>query len=317
MNAKVGDIHLGERIIRNFRQGDMPLLGELYQAVFPADALFWWVGDQENWGNVFCALEEGKMVAKGQVGIFNVIPPGCASNCKHHIYVNLKAVPQRERDYDLLSEMYTVLYERAVVLKRTLPEAYGTFLCVGNYAHEIGNNAFFTEELGFQPLEKLYSMKRSLKEPIPALALEDRYRYRLWKMESAEEEVEYLKLEAEVWPEAPLGLERLREYKGHPNWTAINVLEGDTIIGSTMAWLEEGNVGVIEDVFVREPWRQRGIAKYLLSRTMSYLEAHGSATVKLQVKAANETALSLYRSVGFAKDQEEHRFYLPLQEKGY
>ncbi|MGC6586748.1 GNAT family N-acetyltransferase [Paenibacillus sp. FSL W7-1279] len=316
MNAKAGDIHLGERIIRNFRQGDMPLLGELYQAVSAADALFWWVGDQENWGNVFCAIEDGKMVAKGQVGIINVIPPGCAPNCKHHIYVNLKAVPQRERDYDLLGEMYKMLYEHALVLKRTLPKMYGTYLCVGNYVHEIANNAFFTEEIGFQPLEKLYTMKRSLEEPLQALPLDDRYRYRLWKMVSAEEEEMYLKLEAEVWPEAPLGLERLREYKEHPGWTAMNVLEGDMIIGSTMAWLEEGNVGVIEDVFVREPWRQRGIAKHLLYRAMSYLQAQGSTSVKLEVKAANETALLLYQSVGFVKDQEEHRFYLPLQEEG-
>lgn len=176
---------------------------------------------------------------------------------------------------------------------------------------------FFTEKIGFQPLEKLYSMKRSLEEPLQALPLDDRYRYRLWRMESADEEEMYLKLEAEVWPEAPLGLERLREYKEHPGWTAMNVLEGDMIIGSTMAWLEEGNVGVIEDVFVREPWRQRGIAKYLLFRAMSYLQAQGSTSVKLEVKAANETALSLYQSVGFVKDQEEHRFYLPLQEEGY
>lgn len=317
MNAKAGDIHLSERIIRNFRQGDMPLLGELYQAVSAADALFWWVGDQENWGNVFCAIEDGKMVAKGQVGIINVIPPGCAPNCKHHIYVNLKAAPQRELNYDLLGEMYKMLYEHALVLKRTLPETYGTYLCVGNYAHETGNNTFFTEEIGFQPLEKLYSMKRSLEEPLLALPLDNRYRYRLWKMVSAEEEEMYLKLEAEVWPEAPLGLERLREYKEHPGWIAMNVLEGDMIIGSTMAWLEEGDVGVIEDVFVREPWRQRGIAKHLLYRAMSYLQAQGSTSVKLEVKAANETALLLYQSVGFVKDREEHRFYLPLQEEGH
>ncbi|ETT60154.1 GNAT family N-acetyltransferase [Paenibacillus sp. FSL H8-0457] len=294
----------------------MPLLGELYQAVSAENALFWWVGDRENWENVFCAIEDGKMVAKGQVGIINVIPPGCAPNCKHHIYVNLKAVPHRERDYGLLDELYQVLYERAVVLMRTLPKTYETYLCVGNYVHESANNAFFTEKKGFQPLENLYAMKRSLEEPIPALPLDDRYQNRLWRIESAEEEVEYLKLEAEIWPEAPLGLERLREYKGHSNWIAMNVLEKDTIVGSTMAWQEEGD-GVIEDVFVREPWRRRGIAKYLLCRAMSYLQAHGSATVKLQVKAANDTALSLYQSVGFAKDQEEHRFYLPLEQESH
>ena len=95
---------------------------------------------------MFCAIEDGKMVAKGQVGIMNVIPPGRAPNCKHHIYVNLKAVPHREQDYDLLDELYQVLYERAVVLMRTLPKAYETYLCVGNYAHESANNAFYGEE---------------------------------------------------------------------------------------------------------------------------------------------------------------------------
>ncbi|MGG3280199.1 GNAT family N-acetyltransferase [Paenibacillus solani] len=312
MSVKAGDIQLSNRIIRNFKQDDMPLLGELYQAVSAEHALFWWVGDQENWDNVFCAFEDGKMVAKGQVGVINIVPPGCEPGCKHHIYVNLKALPERERDYDLLDELYKALYERAVVLMKTLPETYGTYLCVGNYAHEIGNNDFFTEKAGFRHLENLYSMKRSLEEPIPDFPLEDRYRHRLWKMEHAEEEAAYLKLEAEIWPETPLGLERLREYKANPNWITMNVLEGDTVIGSTMAWLEEGDKGAIEDVFVREAWRQRGIAKYLLYRAMSYLQDHGAASVRLQVKAANETALSLYQSVGFAKDQEEHRFYLPL-----
>lgn len=312
MNSKVGDIHLSERIIRNFGQVDMPLLGELYQAVTSGkDALFWWVGDRENWGNVFCAVEDGKMVAKGQVGIINVIPPGCARSCKHHIYVNIKAIPKRERDYDLLGDVFKVLHARAVILRDTLPKEYGTYLCVGNYAHEISNNVFFTEGIGFQPLENLYAMERSLEEPIPAYPLAASYQYRLWRMESAEEEAMYLKLEAEVWPDAPLGLERLREYKGHSEWVAMNVLEGDTIIGSIMAWQEEGK-GIIEDVFVRESWRQRGVAKHLLSRAMSYLQARGSTEVKLQVKAVNETALSLYQSVGFVKAQEEHRFYLPL-----
>lgn len=53
----------------------MPLLGELYQAVSAAGVLFWWVGDEENWENVFCAFEDGIMVAKGQVEVINIVPP--------------------------------------------------------------------------------------------------------------------------------------------------------------------------------------------------------------------------------------------------
>lgn len=130
------------RIIRNFRQDDMPLLGALYEAVRQGDGLFWWVGDEDNWTNVFCAFEEGKMVAKGQVAVINVLPEDCTENCKHHIYVNLKTIPERERDAELLEELYQRLYARALELNETLPGHHGTYLCVGNFAHEERNTAF-------------------------------------------------------------------------------------------------------------------------------------------------------------------------------
>ncbi|WP_077570471.1 GNAT family N-acetyltransferase [Paenibacillus ihbetae] len=300
------------RIIRNFRQDDMPLLGALYEAVRQGVGLFWWVGDEDNWTNVFCAFEEGKMVAKGQVAVINVLPEGCPESCKHHIYVNLKTVPERERDTELLEELYQRLYTRALELKETLPRHHGTYLCVGNFAHEERNTAFFTEEKGFRPLENLYSMVRTLNRPIPSFVLPDNFSCLLWDMQTEREEARYLKLEAEVWPDAPLGLNRLREYKAKPNWTAIIAAEGEQIAASVMAWQEKGGNGVIEDVFVREPWRRQGLAKYLLSRAMNYLREHGAETAELEVKAANASALSLYQSVGFAQAGEEHRFYVPI-----
>lgn len=51
--------------IRHFEQGDMPLLGELYNSVSTkGNVVFWWVGNEENWENVYCAFEDGKMVVK-------------------------------------------------------------------------------------------------------------------------------------------------------------------------------------------------------------------------------------------------------------
>lgn len=37
-----------------------------------------------------------------------------------------------------------------------------------------------------------------------------------------------------------------------------------------MAWKEEDDpaVGIIEDVWVRKPWRKQGIAKFLLTKAM-------------------------------------------------
>ncbi|MNN57077.1 Mycothiol acetyltransferase [compost metagenome] len=78
-----------------------------------------------------------------------------------------------------------------------------------------------------------------------------------------------------------------------------------------MAW-QEGDYGVIEDVFVREPWRKRGFAKYLLTQALKYFEVHKLEYAKLMVLTTNKSAISLYESVGFCADKEEVRYFIKL-----
>ncbi|MEC0174063.1 GNAT family N-acetyltransferase [Paenibacillus favisporus] len=66
--------------------------------------------------------------------------------------------------------------------------------------------------------------------------------------------------------------------------------------------------GVIEDVFVREPWRQQGIAKHLLHQALTYLKNIGCECAELQVETANSSALSLYLAVGFREVSKEVRY---------
>jgi ribosomal protein S18 acetylase RimI-like enzyme len=291
----------------------MAALGEMYALVSAEeDVLFWWVGDESNWTNVFCAFEGDKMVAKGQLEIFNVVPPGRRSESKHKIFVNLKTVPGREKDFGLLDSVYRLLLERAHELKGTLPREYGTILCTGNYAAEESSHMFFEEHLGYLPQNRLYTLHRDLKEPVPAAALEEGLESVFVPMDSQEEREAYLELEAEIWPDTPLGMERLLEYQEHPLWTSIVVRDaGGAVAGSLMVWQEEQN-GIIEDVFVREPWRRRGIAKVLLVSAMQYLKEHGLDQVQLIAMAANESALSLYESVGFQRGRLELRTYTEL-----
>jgi hypothetical protein len=256
--------------IRNFQQEDMPLLGELYNSVTSREnAVFWWVGDPDNWVNVFCAFEKGKMVAKGQVSIINIVPSGRSSESKHSIYLNLKAISDREYDLNLLGQLSPYLFSRAVELKESLSKDYATLLCVGNDSSEIANSQFFIQQKGFCHRESLYTMQRDLNDSIPDLQLSEDLQLTHWTMESSQEENEYLELEADIWPDDPLGLERLSQYKQNPLWTAMVVREADTIVGSLMAW-REGDQGLIENVFVRE----RRIAKYMLTQALNYLKAN-------------------------------------------
>ncbi len=85
----------------------------------------------------------------------------------------------------------------------------------------------------------------------------------------------------------------------------------DTIIGGLMTWQEEDYV-VIEDVFVREPWRKRGIARFTLTQALKYLKSHKLQKATLMVLTTNKSALSLYESVGFYTDKEEIRYFTKL-----
>nr|WP_059050725.1 GNAT family N-acetyltransferase [Paenibacillus senegalimassiliensis] len=289
----------------------MPLLGELYQAITTqGNAIFWWIGEKEHWENVYCAFENGKMVAKGQVSIINTVPPGRPTENYHSIYINLKALPQRETDYDLLDQVYQALLQRVRQLQATLPAAYETRLCVGNLKEETANEEFFVQR-GFNYLNSLFSMSRSLKEAIPTAAIPNGLSYSPWSMGTPEEESIYLNIEAEVWPDTPLGHDRLAKYKSKPYWISLVVREEDQIVASLMVWQEAG-YGVIENVFVRKPWRQRGIAKYLLAQALSYLQARDLPYASLMALTTNHSALTLYQSLGFTADQEEIRYFITL-----
>ncbi|GGE79420.1 GNAT family N-acetyltransferase [Priestia taiwanensis] len=184
------------------------------------------------------------------------------------------------------------------------------FWCVGNDSTEHANNQFFISK-GYKRLSSVFCMARNLNAPISTIPLREEFSFSYWNMKTPEEEQDYLRIEAEIWPDTPLGLHRLRSYKKHPHWTSMTIRQDDTLVAGLMAWQEE-DYGVIEDVFVREEWRKNGLAKYLLAQGLHYLKEHNLAHVMLMVSPTNDSALSLYESVGFYKDNEEMRYYIDL-----
>jgi ribosomal protein S18 acetylase RimI-like enzyme len=251
------------------------------------------------------------MVAKGQVEIINIVPTGRSKESRHSIYLNLKTIPEREEDYDLLESMYQTLLLRALELKETLPAEYKTTLCVGNNASEIANTQFFEKEKGFCQYNSLFKMNHNLNDTFSVPELNERFEFATWMMETPQEEQLYLELEAEVWPETPLGKERLSQFKQNLLWNSLVVREGERVVGSLMVWQEEKS-GYIENVFVLEPWRRFGIARYMLSQALSYFRTHGLEEAYLMVLTDNDSALHLYESVGFSLSSEERRYRIEL-----
>jgi mycothiol synthase len=88
--------------------------------------------------------------------------------------------------------------------------------------------------------------------------------------------------------------------------------EGDEVVGACVARIVEGE-GWIDVVAVRRPWRGRGIARALLTRSFAELARRGHGRVLLNVDSENATgATRLYESAGMRVRRTFHVFEKPL-----
>ena len=68
-------------------------------------------------------------------------------------------------------------------------------------------------------------------------------------------------------------------------------------------------LGHVKDIAVHEDSRGEGIGSRLLTRAIGVLEAAGVGSIKLEVRAGNEGARSLYRDFGFVHRRTIPRYY--------
>ncbi|MFD2444870.1 GNAT family N-acetyltransferase [Bacillus sp. CGMCC 1.16607] len=305
--------------IHNFKPEFLQGVKALYQSIINKDpnSIFWWPGETEfSWEYCLCAFEGENLVGKGQVQPINVQQPGTNEQAKHAIYLNIKLHPEYENNHEIFNKLYEALYEKALLIKNTLPSQFETALCVGNAISEQSNNQLF-EAQGFVPFNYLYEMETDLTNfspPISSLQIEG-LSIDYWKMETEQAEQDYLKVESIIWPENALTPGRLKEYKEKQGWRAITAVYQNEIIGSVMCWEENNSCnlyGVIEDLFVLPEWRKKGIAKALLLKALTTLKNRELQKVELMVLVENSAALSLYEQVGFSEIYKEVRYSIPL-----
>jgi ribosomal protein S18 acetylase RimI-like enzyme len=61
---------------------------------------------------------------------------------------------------------------------------------------------------------------------------------------------------------------------------------------------------VLNDLFVREHARRKGVASKLMSAALEFAGALGAVRVSLSTATGNETAQALYRSAGWVRDEQ-------------
>lgn len=96
--------------------------------------------------------------------------------------------------------------------------------------------------------------------------------------------------------------------------------DGDEVAGGVLNFIDETENeehnrkrGYTETIFVRRPWRRRGVAKALITRSFQVLKEAGMEDAALGVDGENPNgALQLYHSLGFKEVKRGVTFRKPL-----
>jgi len=182
------------------------------------------------------------------------------------------------------------------------------------------------EKSGYKPSWYLLAMLRSLADPIPDHPLpkgvdvrpasSEHYRA-IWDAtrEAMRDESTFTE---ESWNDE--AYERsLREPTFCPHLWQI-AWEGDRIAGGVHNYIDETENrelgrkwGHTEQIFVRRPWRRKGLARALISRSCRLHKEKGMDYATLDMEAENPSgALRLYESFGYRKDKEFIFYRKPL-----
>jgi mycothiol synthase len=185
-------------------------------------------------------------------------------------------------------------------------------------AHEL------LQRFGYAAIRYAFNMARDLSQPIPDLPLpaglevrparQEHYRA-IW---DAEREAFRDHWGYAPWPEE--GFTRFLNFPHYDPSLWRVAWAGDEVAGSVLNYINvpENDAlgrrrGYTEDISVRRPWRRRGLASSLITRSLQALHERGMDQAALSVDAENQTgALDLYTRLGYVVGETWTLYRKPL-----
>ncbi|WP_223701612.1 GNAT family N-acetyltransferase [Sutcliffiella deserti] len=153
---------------------------------------------------------------------------------------------------------------------------------------------------GFTARRTHFIMKRDLTEEIPNVPLIEGILVVHWKMETQAEQEKYLRAEAEAALDGiSWSLNRLKWMKSGSAWDTFTAFKGDEVVGSVMTWGLGEERSATENIFVLPDWRRKGIARAVITEALHFLKNKGMKEATLSVYGDNESAIALYKSLGY------------------
>ncbi|MBI3481318.1 MAG: GNAT family N-acetyltransferase [Nitrosomonadales bacterium] len=93
--------------------------------------------------------------------------------------------------------------------------------------------------------------------------------------------------------------------------------EGDSTIGFAQLYPSFSSASlartfILNDLFVAEQARRKGVASKLMSAAVGHAESLGAVRVTLSTATTNETAQALYRSAGWKRDDQFYVYHYSI-----
>ena len=315
---------------RSYRDGDVPALAALQEAVEIADETFEILGEAALANELanFADFEPTRDLLLAEIGGQLV----AASR-------QFRLIRDGEREFDtfgwvhpdwrrrglgraMLRHAEAQLGDRAAA-EDDAGETRAAHLGSWSFDQARGAVALLTAE-GYRPVRWFLEMVRPIDDPIADQRLPDGLELRPIDETRARA---VLVADAEAfedhWGHREMTEEDVRRMLGDPDndlslWTVA--WAGDEVVGSVIARIyptDNAASGVrrawLDRVSVRRPWRRMGVASALIAASLRELRARDMEIAALGVDSDNPTgALGLYERLGFRRDKTSAAYHKPI-----
>ena len=278
--------------------------GDLYLSQGPDDEL-----------SVFCVFDKQEKM-RGYISIYPQMMTNAAT--PHLTWGNIKVYADDEQRQVIRDLLFEQILKKA---KQIIPKTpnYTTRLMFELHTSETESIEYITAK-GFAFVETTLRMTYDLGQKPKPVPKPSRIKVKNWKIEKETEQAAYVAARNEAFPLTPIRLVDAQTFLRsiiNKCGTTVTAFDGKEIVGGVNAYWIEDDVklrgkatGWTENIFVRKAWEGRGIASYLICRSLLYLKEHGIVEARLDTGSQNKRAQGVYARLGYTITGEKHQYAL-------
>jgi GNAT superfamily N-acetyltransferase len=252
--------------------------------------------------NVFCVLTEQQEMV-GFAPLFPVMMTDDNGITGPH---EIWTVMLENSEWETAVQIHELLFQAVMARVNSLKGEYGLSqikLAADMMVSQKADIDYLLQK-GFTPFEQIVVMVRDTSQAIPKVTTPSGIRFQQSKLATADEQAAYLAIYNTCFPHSPKTWEELLFLLQSSLWKQGCVIAAyspsQEIVGTVLQyWNAEAGFAVTDDVMVLPEWRGQHIAQCLIREGLNYCQAQGMAEVRLEVKATNSPAVSVYSALGY------------------